>query len=356
MNGPAYLASFQQRQMIRLNDTWFRLVGIPVLALLGNWVFYDEINRQHNQQVWIDWIFSLLEVSLLWTFSRYGILKSRRRFPTLDQTRQRIIFQVLWFLSVTASFRLLTTFLYDVTQFWGYGYTPIRYLYNVVVGFFCVIPVAAIYEGMYLYRQWTVTYYEAQELKKMNLQTQLESLKEQVKPHFLFNSLNTLQGLVMEDDKEQAVAFIINLSQVYRYLLQSNEQVLTSLEKELAFVQAYVDLLKTRYERGLTLEVNVASDALVYSLPPLTLQMLVENAVKHNRISITHPLTIRVYSDAAHNLLVVNNLQRKQTVVPSNQMGLTNISAKYRLLNQPDPVIYQTETIFQVSVPLLSSV
>ncbi|QDK83831.1 histidine kinase [Spirosoma sp. KCTC 42546] len=341
--------------MIRLNDKWFRLVGIPAMALLANWIFYDEINRQHNQKFWIDWVFSLLEVSLLWTFSRYGILRSRRRYPDLSQTRQRILFQILWFLCITASFRLLTTFLYDVTMFWGYHYTPIRYIYNVAVGLFGIVPVAAIYEGMYLYRQWTVTYYEAQELKKINLQTQLESLKEQVKPHFLFNSLNTLQGLVMEDDKEQAVAFIINLSQVYRYLLQSNEQVLIPLAKELEFNQAYVDLLKTRYERGLVMEVNVAPDVLTYMLPPLTLQMLVENAVKHNRISTGHPLTIRIHSDAAHNLLVVNNLQRKQTVVPSNQMGLATISAKYRLLNQPDIVIHQTDTIFQVSVPLLQN-
>ncbi|MBD2754937.1 sensor histidine kinase [Spirosoma validum] len=342
--------------MIRLNDKWFRLVGIPAMALLGNWIFYDEINRQHNQQVWIDWIFSLLEVSLLWTQARYGILRARRRYPTLSETRQRILYQVVWFLAVTACLRLLTTFIYDVTMFWGYSYTPIRYVYNVAVGFFCIIPIAAIYEGMYLYRQWTVTYYEAQELKKINLQTQLESLKEQVKPHFLFNSLNTLQGLVMEDEKELAVAFIINLSQVYRYLLQSNEQVLIPLSKELDFIRAYVDLLKTRYEQGLTLEVNVASDVLDYALPPLTLQMLVENAVKHNRISTRSPLTIRIYSDAAHNLLVVNNLQRKQTVIPSNQMGLANISAKYRLLNQPDIVIHQTDTIFQVSVPLLQHV
>ena len=353
MSLPAYLASFRQRRMIRLNDKWFRLAGIPLMALLGNWIFYDEINRQHNQQVWVDWIFSLLEVSLLWTLARYGILRARRFYPNISQTRQRILYQVVWFLGVTAGLRLLTTFLYDVTMFWGYHYTPIRYVYNVAVGFFCIVPIAAIYEGMYLYRQWTVTYYEAQELKKINLQTQLESLKEQVKPHFLFNSLNTLQGLVMEDDKEQAVAFIINLSQVYRYLLQSNEQVLIPLSKELEFIRAYVDLLKTRYEQGLVLEVNVVADALDYFLPPLTLQMLVENAVKHNRISTRSPLTIRIVSDAAHNLVVVNNLQRKQTIVPSNQMGLANISAKYRLLNQPDIVIHQTETIFQVSVPLL---
>jgi hypothetical protein len=342
--------------MFRLNDRWFRLVGIPLIALLGDWIFYDEINRQHDQSFWIDYLVSLVEVSLLWTISRYGILRSRRRYPTLGQTRQRVIFQTLWFLFITGLFRLMTSTLYDVTLIWGYHYTPLRYLYNIAVGIFCVIPIAAIYEGLYLYRQWRDTYYEAEELKKMTLQTQLESLREQVKPHFLFNSLNTLQGLVMEDEKEQAVSFIINLSQVYRYLLQSNEQLVIPLAKELEFIRAYVDLLKTRFENGLVLKIDVVPEMLAYSLPPLTVQMLVENAVKHNRLSAACPLTIRIFTDAAQNVVVVNNRQPKQSSVVSNRMGLTNIAAKYRLLNQADIVIHQTETTFQVAVPLLKTI
>ncbi|GAB3493608.1 hypothetical protein GCM10027341_09100 [Spirosoma knui] len=339
--------------MIQLNDRWFRLVGIPLIALLGDWIFYDQINREHSQPFWLDYLVSLVEVSLLWTISRYGIYRSRRRYPTLSQTRQRVIFQALWFLFITGLFRLITSTLYDLTLFWGYHYTPLRYVYNIAVGVFCIIPIAAIYEGLYLYRQWRVTYYEAQELKKITLQTQLESLKEQVKPHFLFNSLNTLQGLVMEGEKEQAVTFIINLSQVYRYLLQSSEHLVIPLAKELDFVRAYVDLLKTRFEKGLVLIVDVAPEMLTYELPPLTLQMLIENAVKHNRLSASCPLTIRITTDAAQNIIVVNNRQPKQSAVISNRLGLTNIAAKYRLLNQPDIVIHQTETIFQVAVPLL---
>jgi hypothetical protein len=342
--------------MMSLNDRWFRLVGIPLIALLGDWIFYDEINRQHGLSFWFDYLVSLVEVSLLWTISRYGILQSRRRYPGLSQTRQRVIFQVLWFLLVTGLFRLITSTIYDVTLIWGYHYTPLRYLYNIAVGVFCIIPIAAIYEGLYLYWQWRVTYFEAEELKKMTLQTQLESLREQVKPHFLFNSLNTLQALVMEDEKQQAVSFIINLSQVYRYLLQSNEQLIIPLAKELEFIRAYVDLLKTRFEQGLVLHIDVAPDRLAYSLPPLTIQMLVENAVKHNRVSTACPLTIRIHTDAAHNVVVVNNRQPKQSAVQSNRMGLANIAAKYRLLNQPDIIIHQTETIFQVAVPLLKPV
>ncbi|GAB4039617.1 sensor histidine kinase [Spirosoma jeollabukense] len=341
--------------MIRLNDRWFRLAGIPVIALLGDWIFYDQINRQHGLSFWLDYGVSLVEVSLLWTISRYGIYRSRKRYPTLSQTQQRVVFQVVWFILITGLFRLITSTIYDVTMIWGYHYTPLRYLYNMAVGIFCVIPVAAIYEGLYLYRQWRVTYVEAEKLKKITLQTQLESLREQVKPHFLFNSLNTLQGLVMEDEKDQAVTFIINLSQVYRYLLQSNEQLVIPLAKELEFIRAYVDLLKTRFEKGLMLQIDIAPALLAYHLPPLTMQMLVENAVKHNRVSSRQPLTIRIYTDAAQNVVVVNTRQPKQSAVTSNRMGLTNIAAKYRLLNQADIIIHQTETTFQVSVPLLKT-
>ncbi|WP_111631036.1 sensor histidine kinase [Larkinella arboricola] len=339
--------------MERLNDKWLRLAGIPLVAFFGDWIFYDEINRRHGQSFWLDVVVGVLEASLLWTVARYGILRSRRRFPALGQTRQRIGFQIGWFLVTTALFRFGTSLLYDLSLLWGYHYTPMRYVYNIAAGIFCIIPIAAIYEGIYLYRQWKVTYYEAEELKKINLQTQLESLKEQVKPHFLFNSLNTLQGLVLEDEKQKAVSFIGNLSHVYRYLLQSNEQPLISLERELEFVRAYIDLLKTRFENGLNLLVEVAPDLLDYHLPPLTLQMLVENAVKHNVVSSSLPLTIRMYSDAGHNLIVLNTLQKKKATVPSNKTGLVNISAKYRLMNQPDIVIQQTDTHFQVIVPLL---
>jgi sensor histidine kinase YesM len=337
----------------KLNDKWFRIIGIPLIAFFGDWIFYDEINRQHGQSFWLDVAAGTIESSLLWTIARHGIIRSRRRFPDLNQTRQRLGYQIVWFFITTAVFRFGTSFLYDVTLLWGYHYTAMRYVYNIAASIFCVIPIAAIFEGIYLYRHWKVTYYEAEELKKINLQTQLESLKEQVKPHFLFNSLNTLQGLVLEDEKQKAVSFIGNLSHVYRYLLHSNEQPLIPLERELEFVRAYIDLLKTRFENSLNLLIEIDPTLFDYHLPPLTLQMLVENAVKHNVVSSTRPLTIRIYSDLAHNLIILNNLQKKKTTMPSSKTGLMNISAKYRLLNQPDIVIQQTDAYFQVIVPLM---
>jgi len=182
---------------------------------------------------------------------------------------------------------------------------------------------------------------------------QLDSLKNQVQPHFLFNSLNTLQALVKSNENKTAVRFIGDLSQVYRYLLQSNEQQLISLEKELEFTHAYFGLLKTRFEDGIALEVNVDPAYRHAQIPPLTLQLLVENAVKHNMVSIAKPLHIKIFTNNSGELIVQNNLQCKpNNGMPSSKKGL-NIASKYALLRQPHVQIYEKEEVFEVRVPLI---
>jgi LytS/YehU family sensor histidine kinase len=228
------------------------------------------------------------------------------------------------------------------------------YWVNVLVAFIFIIPIASIYEGLYLYRQWRITYYEAEQLKKENLQSQLDSLKAQISPHFLFNSLSTLSSLVSEDPK-RAEWFIEELASVYRYLLQNNEQPLTTLENELRFIQAYFHLLQTRFGKGIELELQVDERYYSFLLPPLTLQLLLENAVKHNAVTVNRPLIIRVFTDEVNNLYVLNTVRKKNHTVPSDGTGLQNIRKKFRLLKQPDPTINQTDDCFQVMLPLLKS-
>jgi LytS/YehU family sensor histidine kinase len=227
------------------------------------------------------------------------------------------------------------------------------YLYSIgMTLFFCQL-IAGVYEALYYLEHWKKSVREAETLEKRNLQSQLESLKNQVSPHFLFNSLNSLSGLVEEDPK-RALRFINELSAIYRYLLQSNEKPLIPLRKELEFIEAYLYLLQTRFEEGLSLVYDIPPALQEYMLPPLTLQILVENAVKHNMISASMPLHIKIYGDEAGNLIVLNNLQKRKTAVFSSKMGLVNISAKYQLLNQPDIIINETSEYFQVMVPLIN--
>ncbi|MBK6837087.1 MAG: histidine kinase [Bacteroidetes bacterium] len=165
--------------------------------------------------------------------------------------------------------------------------------------------------------------------------------------------MNSLSSLV-EEDQEKAVQFIAELSRVYRYLLQTNEKELTTLNAELEFIEAYYFLLQTRFGSGVKLIVDILPSFREFLIPPLTLQILVENAVKHNVVSSNKPLVIRISSDALGNLMVDNNLQKKTQSVPSSGMGLANITSKYKLLNQSEVIIRTTEDNFQVKLPLIS--
>ncbi|MVM36112.1 histidine kinase [Spirosoma sp. HMF4905] len=338
--------------MEKLNDRWLRLVGVPLISIVSNFIFFQPDNDARHISRWVALGVSLIECVLIWEVARFGIIWARQRYPRLNQTRTRIMMQVSWFISTTIVQRIAIVYTYDVTQFWGYPLTERAYWVNTLVPFLFVVPLTLIYEALYLYRQWWATYYEAEQLKKEALQSQLDSLKAQINPHFLFNSLSTLSSLVSENPK-QAEKFIEELASVYRYVLQTNEQLLTSLASELQFIRAYFHLLQMRFGRSVELEITVDESQLAFLIPPLTLQLLVENAVKHNVALPSKPLVIRIYTDSSNRLIVSNTLRPKHTIVPSNRTGLANITAKYRLLGQPDVVINQSDNCFQVMVPLI---
>ncbi len=192
-----------------------------------------------------------------------------------------------------------------------------------------------------------------EQLKQQMTDMQMRALQAQISPHFLFNSLNTLSSLIA-DEPQRAEKFVDELATVYRYLLQSGSHKMTTLHKEVTFVQAYFNLLKTRYARGIELDLDINPRYTSYQLPSLTLQLLVENAVKHNIVSADQPLHIRIATNGSNKLVVQNTLQRKtQSHGITTQRGLLTISEKYRLLELDDITITETNAIFEVVVPLL---
>ncbi|CCH57258.1 signal transduction histidine kinase, LytS [Fibrisoma limi BUZ 3] len=190
-----------------------------------------------------------------------------------------------------------------------------------------------------------------QRMQQEKTEVQMRALQSQINPHFLFNSLNTLSSLI-DESPGQASSFVDELSSVYRYLLRSNETELTPLRIELRFLSSYFHLLQTRHGNTIILEANIDETDKDLLLPPLTLQLLVENAVKHNVVLPERPLRIRLRV-VDHHLIVENTLQRKTLRVESNGVGLSNIAVKYRLLNQPVPVFEETDGWFRVTLPLL---
>ncbi|MFD2569519.1 histidine kinase [Spirosoma soli] len=194
-----------------------------------------------------------------------------------------------------------------------------------------------------------------QRLKQEVTEMHMRALQAQLSPHFLFNSLNSLSSLIA-DDPAKAERFVDELSSVYRYLLQANDRELTPLATEMKFINSYYHLLKTRYGKGICLQIAISDAHQECLLPPLTLQLLVENAVKHNVVSASNPLTIHIFTDSNGSLIVRNNLQRKRlNRLASTKKGLQNINLKYKLLNQPPIDICETDEAFDVIVPLIPS-
>ncbi len=192
---------------------------------------------------------------------------------------------------------------------------------------------------------------ENQQLRAENILNQYEVLKNQLNPHMLFNSLNTLRSLVREN-QERAQEYIQELSRVLRYTLQGNESQSVTLREEMNFTSAYLFLLKMRFEENLQVQIDIDEKLDGYFLPPMSIQVLIENAVKHNEISSRHPLTIRIATDSDQHIAVSNPLQPKRTVTSGTGIGLVNLAKRYQLLLHRDIQITE-DTHFTVRIPLI---
>lgn len=192
---------------------------------------------------------------------------------------------------------------------------------------------------------------ELERAKMDNLAAQYELLKQQVNPHFLFNSLNTLKYMV-ENKDDHSVDFILKLSDFYRFTLESRKLDMIPLSEELNTLDAYIFLLKARFEEGLDITINIDPAYNTSYIPPFTLQLLIENCIKHNIVSLDRPLHIRLYSDK-DNIVVENHIQLKRTKESSTGMGLENINQRYLHLLNKTIGIHATDSLFTIKLPVV---
>ena len=191
---------------------------------------------------------------------------------------------------------------------------------------------------------------ENEQLKQQNLQNELSALKNQIDPHFLFNSLNSLNALIR--DNKEATAFVTKLSFMYRYILQSGDRNLVSVKEELKFLESYNYLIKNRYRDRFSITIDIQTGDMDRAVPPLALQLLVENAVKHNEISESHPLQVNMYSkDGA--IYVENLIRPRTTIAEGTGNGLPNLAKRYYLMGKQQMTISMANNIFCVKIPLL---
>ena len=199
--------------------------------------------------------------------------------------------------------------------------------------------------------QWQDALTREQKLREENLIFQNETLKSQVNPHFLFNSLNTISSLI-HTQPEAAEQFINNLSSVYRYILENGQKDTVPLQSELNFITGYFNLHKVRDEEKILLDINTP-DCGQFRILPVSLQILLENAIKHNIAARENQLRITIYIEDQH-IVVKNNLQRKATQMESTNQGLTNLAERVRLHAKTDLIIEETNDYFTVKLPLIT--
>ncbi|GAB3849151.1 hypothetical protein GCM10028822_13110 [Hymenobacter terrigena] len=338
-----------------MNDRRFLLGGIPLLSLLI--AAFDLPAGVHSWPVMLaHWAISLYFTTGYWLTNRQLWRALLARFPRPEQTPRR-----LWLL---AGLALLVTTAASVVLF-----LPMHWLlpsyFELSLSFlakqtrFSLVPTTAVltlYETMYFFEQWKASLGRAEELGRAQNQAQLEALQSQLDPHFLFNNLNTLSALI-EPGNAPAQRFVEQLADVYRYVLLAQGRATVPLAEELAFIETYLALHKARFRDNLRVEIGIAPAALARHVAPLSVQLLVENALKHNVASREHPLHLRltVAADAPDILVVENTLRPRQAgFAPGTGTGLANVRRRYALLGAAKTVeTSATDGKFVVKLPLL---
>lgn len=218
-------------------------------------------------------------------------------------------------------------------------------------GLFFLIPLISFNTVLFSITQWRKSLLVSEELKQAHIRSQLESLRNHLDPHFLFNNLNILSALI-DRDRHAAQDFLADFAEVYRYVLRHKSAPLVRLATEMEAMDAYIHMLRLRFPDQLIIEIEVSPHARTQYVPPLALQLLLENAIKHNKASPEQPLHIRIAGDS--DQLEVQNTYRPQDHVDSGGgTGLDNLCQRYKHLAAPLPRILQNDTIFSVSLTLL---
>jgi len=332
------------------------LFTIPVLSFLIPIVFGGCRFGRPPFFTWDNYISTFLTTTILWFVNRYILIVSRRRYPLFRQVRRRLWIQSITMLLVTIAGNNLIHILLAKTVFKENAerfFNSDAIINHNAAAIFCLIMIMAIYESIYFMHELKDSVEEKEMLKRESLQAQLNALRTQVNPHFLFNNLNTLSSLIPEQP-DHAVDFVQQLSVVYRHILEVKEEKTILLKDEMKVLNAYTFLLKTRFGNNLEVKIDIPEEKLQKKIVPLSLQLLMENAIKHNIVSSERPLHIHIFTKNG-SLVMSNNLQIKSQVNESTGIGLENIRNRYKMLGSQPVTVTENDTNFTVSIPLIEN-
>lgn len=348
---------------------WVEIIVIPPFLMALCYFFYGDAYLSSWRNFFVmttPWLFMSVTSPIACHWVRRVTLQKYQR---LEDWPKRVVWSLTGYMFFTVGFAKATYFVLCAARYADLVPSEKNFYGLLIIVSMCVLITAMLYEGITYFGKWKDALTETEQVEKLHLESQFQSLQSQINPHFLFNSLNVLSSLIAENPG-RAETFVDELSNVYRYLLRSNERELVSVGDELRFIRSYFHLLKTRHDAGICLEINVNPDKFEKKLPSLALQILVENAVKHNEISPGKPLRVEIVEEielseslgsctqapvTSHPKIIIrNNLQRKATRPHSNHVGLENLRQRYELLGVKGFDVCDDGLFFSVTLPLIS--
>jgi len=303
---------------LRFNDFWFTIFAIPIIAVLVPFLFFGTTLDEYLKNPLGMFVEGSIYTSGFWFFNRYMLIFMRRRFPDFQDALKRNIIQLCVafvgniIISVTLGI-ILFSLKTLVDNFPGNDHKETGSMLGIYV---ITITIIAIYEAVYFFKQYEQSILEKEQMKTAHVQTQLTNLRNQVNPHFLFNSLNTLMNLIPVE-AQNAQNYLNKLSKFYRYAVGNRTEQVVSLDEEIENVKLYAELLKERFGENIHFKFDLKHENQVQILP-LTLQLLIENAVKHNIVSANKPLHIHIITNEKH-LTISNNLHTVEIVESKNE-------------------------------------
>jgi sensor histidine kinase YesM len=332
------------------------LVSTLVGMLLFLYLFYSvkarlELNPGDTKYL----IFSLLLANTIGLSFSFLSQFLNRKAPWYLATALRFALELA--VLTLSAFIIFYAFLRVYLAWYGTTMARFSLLYHDALLKFIILGVVVIFIytivdfTIYSYNQYAALQIEEVKLASTQLTLQFEVLKSQLSPHYLFNSLNTISSLVYSNP-EQAELFIRKLAQTYQYILATQDQPLVRLADELAFIKAYFFLLKSRFNNAVQLSIELPRRVLSSKIPPLTLQLLLENAVKHNAPSESLPLRIHIFLSDKNHLTISNNIIEGNFKASSFQVGLANIKQRYQYFAKAAIAVHKTDN-FQIELPLL---
>ncbi len=335
------------------DDTWLVLLGIPFVSVYATIMIFGVDGLMNSKGSCL--AACLMFTAGYWLGFRYIQKNYHKKYPGYEFTTARLIYigsrMLLMFIAIKVIVGYLVhSLLPDHTNFWRGGEEGIE---TTLISILLISLFFFVYEGIYYLNRSKSIELEKKQLEQITAEQKLSTLKNQVNPHFLFNSLNTLVTIIPEEP-DLAIEFVQQMSKTYRNILEYRDEKLVTIEQELTALDSYIYLLKTRFQGKIHIYNTIDKEQYDNFILPLSLQILIENAVKHNITSQTKPLKIELTSSDTH-IHVKNNLQKKNQQYNSTKMGLANIKSRYNLLVDKEIIIQETEEEFIVSLPIIKS-